>query len=54
MLALSAFHAIRDALADVVAGAGPVPLDAPATAEAILRATGALAEGAVLPGASPS
>lgn len=37
MLAISAFHAIRDAVASV-GGAGPVCLDAPATPERILKA----------------
>ncbi len=38
MLALSAFHAIRDAVASVGQGARSPKLDAPATAEAIFRA----------------
>ena len=38
MLAISAFHAIRDAVASVSDHAGPVRLDAPATPEAVLRA----------------
>jgi xanthine dehydrogenase large subunit len=38
MLAISAFHAIKDAVASVAEGRGPVRLDAPATPEAVLRA----------------
>ena len=38
MLAISAFHAIKDAVASVTDYAGPVRLDAPATPEAVLRA----------------
>jgi xanthine dehydrogenase large subunit len=38
MLALSAFHAVRDALASLGDGRRAPPLDAPATAEAIFRA----------------
>ena len=38
MLAISAFHAIRDAVASVSDYAGRVRLDAPATPEAVLRA----------------
>ena len=53
MLALSAFHAIRDALAAVGDGSGAARLDAPATPEAILRAIGALDDGAPLPGGAP-
>ena len=44
MLALSAFHAIRDALAGASPGGAAPPLDAPATPEAILRAIGALGD----------
>jgi xanthine dehydrogenase large subunit len=43
MLALSAFHAIRDAVASVVPKAGALRLDAPATAEAVFRAVRAAA-----------
>jgi xanthine dehydrogenase large subunit len=38
MLAISAFHAIKDAVASVADAPGPVALDAPATPEAVLRA----------------
>jgi xanthine dehydrogenase large subunit len=38
MLAISAFHAIKDAVASVTGYVGPVRLDAPATPEAVLRA----------------
>jgi xanthine dehydrogenase large subunit len=45
MLALSAFHAIRDAVASVADGARTPPLDAPATAEAVFHAVRALRAG---------
>jgi xanthine dehydrogenase large subunit len=38
MLAISVFHAIKDAVASVADASGPVALDAPATPEAVLRA----------------
>ncbi|MFM8546653.1 MAG: xanthine dehydrogenase molybdopterin binding subunit [Betaproteobacteria bacterium] len=41
MLAIAVFHALRDAVASCGAG-GAVPLDAPATPEAILRAVAAV------------
>jgi xanthine dehydrogenase large subunit len=43
MLALSAFHAIRDACA-ACGGAALPPLSAPATPEAVLRAIDALTQ----------
>jgi xanthine dehydrogenase large subunit len=42
MLALSAFHAIADAIGSVGAGRDPVPLEAPATPENVLKAIDAL------------
>jgi xanthine dehydrogenase large subunit len=55
MLALSAFHAIRDALAGASPGGAAPPLDAPATPEAILRAIGALGDDPLpLPVAQPA
>jgi xanthine dehydrogenase large subunit len=50
MLALSAFHALTDALAAVDDGSAAGRLDAPATPEAILRALGALGDGAAASG----
>jgi xanthine dehydrogenase large subunit len=44
MLALSVFHALRDAVASCGPPRAPVPLDAPATPEAILRAVEAIAK----------
>jgi xanthine dehydrogenase large subunit len=44
MLALSVFSAIADAVHSIAPGT-PVPLDAPATPEAILRAVQALGGG---------
>jgi xanthine dehydrogenase large subunit len=38
MLAISVFHAIKDAVASAADAPGPVALDAPATPEAVLRA----------------
>jgi xanthine dehydrogenase large subunit len=43
MLALSVFHALRDAVASVADYRFPPPLDAPATNEAILMAVEELA-----------
>jgi xanthine dehydrogenase large subunit len=40
---MSVFHAIRDAVASCGAARALVPLDAPATPEAILRAVEAIA-----------
>jgi xanthine dehydrogenase large subunit len=45
MLAISVFHAIRDAIASVAAPGRTVRLDAPATPERVLAALDALAEG---------
>jgi xanthine dehydrogenase large subunit len=42
MLALSVFHALYDAVGAVTSSREPVPLDAPATPESILRAVHAL------------
>jgi xanthine dehydrogenase large subunit len=42
MLAMSAFHAIRDAIASCGPTDSPLDLAAPATPEAVLRAIGAL------------
>jgi len=52
MLALSAFHALTDALAAVGDGSAAGRLDAPATPEAILRAIGALADDPSRPGSA--
>jgi xanthine dehydrogenase large subunit len=38
MLALSVFHAIQDAVGAAIGGKDPVPLEAPATPQNILRA----------------
>jgi xanthine dehydrogenase molybdopterin-binding subunit B len=43
MLALSVFHAISDAIGSLSASRDPVPLEAPATPENILRAIHELA-----------
>jgi xanthine dehydrogenase large subunit len=45
MLAISAFLAIKDAVAATGNARGSVRLDAPATPEAVLRAIGALRAG---------
>ena len=45
MLAISVFHAIRDAIAAVANHRLRVPLDAPATPESVLRAISALQQG---------
>ena len=42
MLAISVFHAIRDAIASCGSTDSPVDLAAPATPEAVLRAIGVL------------
>jgi xanthine dehydrogenase large subunit len=44
MLAMSVFHALRDAVASCGSARARVPLDAPATPEAILRAAEAIAK----------
>jgi xanthine dehydrogenase large subunit len=44
MLAMSVFHALRHAVASCGAAKAPVPLDAPATPEAILRAVEGIAK----------
>ncbi|MEL7538312.1 MAG: xanthine dehydrogenase molybdopterin binding subunit [Pseudomonadota bacterium] len=44
MLGLSVFHAIRDALASTTEAVDHIPLDAPATPQAIMRALDALRE----------
>lgn len=46
MLANAVFFALRDAVAATAATQGPVPLDAPATPERLLRAIQTLADGA--------